>query len=282
MAMTYSRSMLLSMKYWWRNTQNIKPLLLTDWNACKKAGILRSTRGKRGGVKLQGTCTDIRTNQISVIDCNRRQSNSYRTRARKIQFPSVNYGNLLNIQTCPTITRSKINSVTDLHESWHFVPSILLSNTMSLMPKIDEVAHTMNIIEPDIGVFTETWLSESVPDDPININGYQLYRRDRVNRLHGGVCRYVKTSIKCKVLSELYNVDHEVLWVDLTPKRLPRGFSNVIVGVVYHPPGAHDATMKEYIISSLETVESKYPNCAIILAGDFNKSLLPTLQTTVN
>ncbi|XP_028415844.1 uncharacterized protein LOC114539415 [Dendronephthya gigantea] len=152
---------------------------------------------------------------------------------------------------------------------------------MSLMPKIDEIAHTINIIEPDIGIFTETWLSESVPDDPININGYQLYRRDRVNRLHGGVCIYVKTSIKCKVLSELYNVDHEVLWMDLTPKRLPRGFSNVIVGVVYHPPDAHDATMKEYIISSLETVESKYPNCAIILAGDFNKSLLPILRTTV-
>ena len=54
---------------------------------------------------------------------------------------------------------------------------------MSLIPKIDEVAHTINTTESDIGVFTETWRSESVPDDPINVNGT---RRDRVNGSHWG------------------------------------------------------------------------------------------------
>ena len=69
----------------------------------------------------------------------------------------------------------------------HFVPSILLSNTMSLAPKIDEIAYTIKTVDADIALFTETWLRDTVPDISINIKHYQLYTRDRVNRLHGGV-----------------------------------------------------------------------------------------------
>ena len=163
----------------------------------------------------------------------------------------------------------------------HFVPSILLFNTMSLAPKIDEIAYTIKTVDADIGLFTETWLCDTVPDIFININHYQLYRRDRVNRLHGGVCMYVKDSIHCKILEELNHSDHEVLWANLRTKRLPRGISNIIVAVVYQPPAADDATMKDYLISSLEILEIKYPNCAIVLAGDFNKTLLPLLQSAV-
>ena len=58
---------------------------------------------------------------------------------------------------------------------------------MSLAPKIDEIAHTLINIDADIALFTETWLSGCVPDSPINIKGYQLFRRDRVGWQHGGV-----------------------------------------------------------------------------------------------
>ena len=92
---------------------------------------------------------------------------------------------------------------------------------------------------------------------------------------------YVKDSIYCKILADLNYSDHEVLWANLRPKRLPRGISNIIVAVVYQPPAADDATMKDYLISSLEILEIKYPNCAIVLAGDFNKTLLPLLQSAV-
>ena len=88
---------------------------------------------------------------------------------------------------------------------------------------------------------------------------------------------YVKESIECRVLSNLHHIDHEVLRADLRPQRLPRGFSNIIVGVVYQPPEANDATMKDY----LENVESEYPNSAIIMAGDFNKTLMPLFRAAV-
>ena len=93
---------------------------------------------------------------------------------------------------------------------------------MSLAPKIDEIALTITQQDIDIVFITETWLRQSIPNDPINIKGYQLFRRDRTNRLHGGV----KDSIESKILTDLHNDDHEVLWCLLRPKRLPRGFSH--------------------------------------------------------
>ena len=39
--------------------------------------------------------------------------------------------------------------------------------------------------------------------------------------------------------------------------------------------------MRDYLVTSLVSLDSKYPNCAIILAGDFNRSLLPIVQSAV-
>ena len=92
---------------------------------------------------------------------------------------------------------------------------------------------------------------------------------------------YVKDSTQCKVLSDLHHEDHEALWAALRPTRLPRGFSNIIVGVVYQPPDANDSAMRDYLVSSLISLEANFSNCAIILAGDFNRSLLPMVQSAV-
>lgn len=57
-------------------------------------------------------------------------------------------------------------------------------------------------------------------NNSINIRGYQLFRRDHVTQFHGGVCIYLKNSIRC-----------EVLWILLNrPHHLPGGFSRVIAG----------------------------------------------------
>ena len=63
---------------------------------------------------------------------------------------------------------------------------------MSLAPKIDEIAYAVQQQNIDIALFTETWLKESISDDPVNIKGFQLYRRDRKNQEDGGVCLYVR------------------------------------------------------------------------------------------
>ena len=87
----------------------------------------------------------------------------------------------------------------------------------------------------DIAMFAETWLKDSIPDQAIAVMGYRLLRRDHTLKSHGGVCIYVKNSIYCHPLNDFYNDVFEVHWSLLRPCRLPRGISNVIVTVVYHP-----------------------------------------------
>ena len=83
---------------------------------------------------------------------------------------------------------------------------------------------------------------------------------------------YVRTSMQCNILSDLWDEAYEVLWLGIETRRLPRIFSNIIVGAVYHPPppppppNADYMDMKDYILPSLESVGRKFPNqCAIIL-----------------
>ena len=62
----------------------------------------------------------------------------------------------------------------------------------------------------------------------------------------------------------------EVLWIKLRPFRLPRGISSIIAGVVYHPPKAKNSMMLDYLTKCLMDLESKYPNCGLLVLGDFN------------
>ena len=222
----------------------------------KFVGLLKRTRGKRGGIKC---IADGRQHRVQTISSYYRKTPGAWESSRRQN--SVNYGNLLNIQIVTPSSSSETNSMTpsSLGTSSHFVPSILLSNPMSLEPKIDEIAHAITTMDAELAFFTETWLKSSLPDEPININGNQIFRRDRVGWQQGGVCVYVKSSFKCSVLTDYHHSDHEVLWADPRPSRLPRGFSNIIVGVIYQYPDADDAAMKEYLISSLVSLEASYP-----------------------
>ena len=51
--------------------------------------------------------------------------------------------------------------------------------------------------------------------------------------------------------------------------------------MIYQPPSADDVAMEEYLMLSLERLEVEYSNCAILLAGDFNKTLLPMVNSAV-
>ena len=42
---------------------------------------------------------------------------------------------------------------------------------MSLASKIDEIAHAVQQQNIDVALFTETWLKELIPNDPMNIQG---------------------------------------------------------------------------------------------------------------
>ena len=90
---------------------------------------------------------------------------------------------------------------------------------------------------------------------------------------HGGACAYIQEgNCRYKQLKGLNCCeDHESLWLYLRPNRLLRGFSCIIVDVIYHPPKADGPLFRDHLFQSLALKEACYPNCGLLLTGDFNR-----------
>jgi hypothetical protein len=65
------------------------------------------------------------------------------------------------------------------------VPSLFLSNSRSLVNKIDELSGTVSNLLADIIVITETWLTSNVDSAVINLSGFSIFRRDREDGRRG-------------------------------------------------------------------------------------------------
>ena len=74
--------------------------------------------------------------------------------------------------------------------------ALLYTNAQSLVNKINELRIIVAINNPDIVVITETWTNESILDDFLGINGYDLTERkdrnDTIMGRGGGICVYVR------------------------------------------------------------------------------------------
>ena len=148
--------------------------------------------------------------------------------------------------------------------------NLLVANVMSLVPKVDEVREFIFRRNITIAFIMVSWLKETVSDGVVDIPDFAVLRQDRKRDSHGGVCAYIKEDYcRYKHLKELNCCDeHESLSLHLRPTR---GFSCIIAAVIYHPPKSDDRSFREHLFQSLTLMESKYPNCGILVTGDFNR-----------
>lgn len=69
-------------------------------------------------------------------------------------------------------------------------------NIRSLVPKMAEFELTIERLSPDIICITESWRNETIPNSRLEINGYALFRHDRLgNKKGGGLCIYGKKNL---------------------------------------------------------------------------------------
>ena len=71
--------------------------------------------------------------------------------------------------------------------------SVVHYNIQSLSNKVDIIESELR--DFDAICLTETWLDRRTSDETIKINGFNLYRRDRVGDNHGGTCVYINQSL---------------------------------------------------------------------------------------
>lgn len=220
-------------------------------------GLWPRYRGTRAG-RLVKSSNLFRLLQINTIPTNDVK--------RGKNFNRRNLSNLI-----PILPSNECHSNYNTKGSSHLiVPSLLLSNVMSLSPKIDEVRHEAQNANYDLICITESWLQNHIPDSVVSIDGFNLVRLDRKELTHGGVCLFVKESISFSIIQDLQDENLEVLWLDLRPNRLPRGISNIVIAVIYHPPKANNSSMLNYLTTCLSEIESRFNNCGLILLGDLN------------
>ena len=135
-------------------------------------------------------------------------------------------------------------------------------NIQSLKPKLDILE--IESQPYDIMIFTETWLNPNIPNSDISIPNFsQVFRRDRIQRLGGGVAIYVRDDIYAVERPDLFVNDIEALWVEVRTNR-----RKIIVGGIYRPPDANN----QYWQLMEQSIDLAFnSNCDnILVAGDFN------------
>lgn len=138
-------------------------------------------------------------------------------------------------------------------------------NVRSLMSGFHDFSDLILKNSYDIFGVSETWLSDDVPSTAVNINGYELVRRDRGSR-GGGVAFYVKNSYKFDLIENDFNNSSSIaehIWL-----KLKIGKSNLALGLIYRPPQNSTA---EFINLLDDLLSYMIPQCEnIVIIGDFN------------
>ena len=109
-------------------------------------------------------------------------------------------------------------------------------NIRHIVPKVDDLRISMAQDNcPDVLGLCETFLSSSVSDNQIALDGFDLIRKDRSDtqtKSGGGIVLYYRQSINCRRMSDIEISNIETLWTEISlPNSKP-----FLVCTVYRPP----------------------------------------------
>ena len=61
---------------------------------------------------------------------------------------------------------------------------------------MDELKIILDQYDMSTASITETWLNEKIDDAAVCIDGYSIARCDRIDKLGGGVCAFIKSDMR--------------------------------------------------------------------------------------
>ena len=141
-------------------------------------------------------------------------------------------------------------------------------NIVSLPKRIDEINFSMSNKFIDLIAFNETRLDANITDNMINLDGYDVVRKDR-SRNGGGVCIYLRSSINYKIRDDLVPSELEAVCIEIIkPHSKP-----FLVTTVYRPPSASSDffDLFEKLIKAIDN-----ENKEMYVLGDLNCDMLKT------
>ena len=192
--------------------------------------------------------------------------------------PDLNYFNeyncFNNTQPCEYYLENSFNKMCsdNANSSGNF--AIIHTNIRSIpknLSTFENYLSTLDIRFTVIGI-TETWLNAN-NSDFFYLNGYTGEHAYRQNRSGGGVSIFVRSETDYTLRSDLNTFSNcmESIFIEL-PKDYVKSEKNIIIGVIYRPPG----TEIDSFITELNICLDKIglENKLVYLTGDFNINLI--------
>ena len=146
-------------------------------------------------------------------------------------------------------------------------------NARSIINKKNELDIMVDEIKPHIIGITESWANNDITDAELGLEGYVMFRKDRMGKRGGGVLLYIKETIPAYEVQLQEEADcNEAIWC-----KLVTGHTTVTIGVVYRCPNITKEN-NEKIHNAISEVSKG--DC--IIMGDFNhgNTIWDTLQST--
>src|SRR6218665_1036865 len=231
-------------------------------------GLKRRFRGRRGGRHHQHHHHEKRRqpaalpNPIPVLTTTRRLCRS--SGPGRVQRPALGCelrrANLVDMcqdsYHCPTLQTS--------------LPGVYIINASSIAKPhaLDKLNAELRSYHLDIAIITETHFKKHHCASIITMDGYQVFRSDRVGRMRGGTAVVVADRYK----AEEYIIPGDSRELELIWIKIHRPTENIYVGALYHPPKPIYATdlLLKRLETTTEAIISEDPNGLLLLGGNFN------------
>ena len=152
---------------------------------------------------------------------------------------------------------------------------IALLNVTSLTKHVDELKVFMSNTPLDVLTINESKLDLVNGDRLVNLEGYNIVRRDR-NKHGGGVCFYLRNTITFCRQYQLENDDLELIALEIQKANS----CPFLIATWYRPPNTPLDYFKKFEMF-LKEADARYSE--IYILGDFNCNILsnpPEVHTT--
>lgn len=185
--------------------------------------------------------------------------------------PDVNFYNTIINHKCSYYIEDQLNKAIDeisdinLFSIFHLNCRSMSKNYSTLSQYLKCINHQFSII-----AVSETWLSNET-EDIFPLDNYTTVFKSRHSNRGGGVGFYIRNDINFKIREDISIFEdnlYETLFVEIDQDLQ----KNIIIGVLYRPPGNDIKIFQEKIDLQLSKLSRENKICYI--AGDFNLNLL--------
>lgn len=121
----------------------------------------------------------------------------------------------------------------------------------------------------DVLTVSETWLNSNIPNQEIDLTGYNLIRKDRINGRGGGVAAFIKSKYAYVHRSDLELDGVEATWFEL---KLPHT-KPILLASVYSPPKDD-----QFFDKFKNIVDHIQIGSEVVVLGDLNCNMLGRSQ----